>query len=71
MQLPAGIPEQVRQQLLALAHDVFVNGYVAALRPTVLVAVVVLAAASLSCVLVVGRRGRDAEAPAEVEAEAA
>jgi EmrB/QacA subfamily drug resistance transporter len=64
-QLPAGIPDQLRQQLLALVHDIFVNGYVAALRPTVLVAVAVLAAASLSCLLVAGRRGRDIEVLAE------
>ncbi len=65
--LPAGLPPQVRQQLLALVHDVFVNGYVAALRPTVLVAVAVLALASLSCLLVAGRR----RAGVEVLAEAA
>ena len=44
----------------------FVNGYVAALRPTVLVAVAVLALASLSCVLIAGRR-----AAVETVAEAA
>jgi EmrB/QacA subfamily drug resistance transporter len=54
--LPAGLPAQLRDQLVALAHDVFVNGYVAAMRPTVLVAVAVLAVASLSCALVAGRR---------------
>ena len=43
-----------------------VNGFVAALQPTVLVAVGALAAASLSCLLVVGRRR--AEAPAIAEA---
>jgi len=64
-QLPAGIPDQLRQQLLSLAHDVFVNGYVAALRPTVLVAVAVLVLASLSCLLVVGRRSSDVEVLAE------
>ena len=64
-QLPAGIPEQLRAQLLTLAHDVFVNGYVAALRPTVLVAVAVLALASVSCLLVTSRRARGAEALAE------
>ena len=64
-QLPEGVPEQLRLQVLTLVHDVFVSGYVAALRPTVLVAVAVLAAASLSCLLVAGRRARDVEALAE------
>ncbi len=51
-----GRPAAVRQQLLGLVHDVFVNGFVAAMRPTVLVAEAVLALASLSCLLVVSRR---------------
>ncbi len=54
--LPAGLPAQVAAQLQALGHDVFVNAFVDALRPTVLVAVVVLLLAALSCFLVVGRR---------------
>jgi hypothetical protein len=47
---------------------VFANGYVAALRPTVGVAVVVLALASLSCLLVLNRRQLpdEAEAPVDV-----
>jgi MFS family permease len=61
--LPAGLPAPLRQQLAALVHDVFVNGYVAALQPTVLVAVAVLAVAAASCFLVAGRRGRAAEEP--------
>ncbi len=65
-QVPASLPAQVRQQVLALVHDVFVNGYVAALKPTVLVAVAVLALASVSCVLIAGRR-----AAVETVAEAA
>jgi EmrB/QacA subfamily drug resistance transporter len=63
--LPAGLPAQVRQQLLGLVHDVFVNGYVAALRPTVLVAVAALAMASLSCLLVATRGRRDVESVAD------
>ncbi len=47
-------------------HDVFVSGYVTALRPTVAVAVVVLSVASLSCVLVINRRRGVAE-PATLE----
>jgi len=53
--LPAGVPAQVRQQVLDLVHTVFANGYLVAMRPTVLVAVAVLAVASVSCLLVVRR----------------
>jgi EmrB/QacA subfamily drug resistance transporter len=63
--LPAGLPADLRGQVLALAHDVFVNGYVAAMRPTVMLAVAVLGVASLSCLLVAGRRRPAVEKVAE------
>jgi hypothetical protein len=62
--LPVGLPPQLAGRIQQLIHDVFVNGYVAALRPTVAVAVVVLAVASLSCILLVNRR----QAPNQVAA---
>jgi EmrB/QacA subfamily drug resistance transporter len=68
--LPAGLPEQARQQVLDLIHSVFVNGFVAAMRPTVMTAVVVLGLAALSCLLV-ARRPRSAEAEIEAPAQAA
>jgi hypothetical protein len=49
---------------------VFVNGYVAALRPTVGVAVVVLAVASLSCILLINRRRVSNEVVAHADAAA-
>ena len=64
-QLPAALPAQVRQQLLDLVHSAFANGYLAAMRPTVLVAVAVLMVAALSCLLVARR-----PAPALTEAQA-
>jgi hypothetical protein len=47
---------------------VFDNGYVLALRPTVAVAVAVLAVASLSCLFVINRRRSSEEAvkPAKI-----
>jgi EmrB/QacA subfamily drug resistance transporter len=63
--VPAGLPAQVAARVGQLIHDVFVNGYILAMRPTVAVAIAVLAVASLSCLLVVNRRR------AAVEAEAA
>jgi len=67
-QLPAGLPAQVAGRIAHLIHDVFVNGYVAAMRPTVGVAVAALAVASLSCLLVINRpRATEEQAvPAEV-----
>jgi MFS family permease len=64
--VPAGLPAQVAGQIQHLVHDVFVNGYVIAMRPTVGVAVVTLALASLSCVLIVNRR-RTAVQPSTAE----
>ncbi len=64
--IPAGLPAQVAGKIQQLIHDVFVSGYVTALRPTVAVAVVVLGVASLSCVLVINRRRGVAE-PAALE----
>jgi EmrB/QacA subfamily drug resistance transporter len=59
VQVPAGLPPEVAHQLKALVHDVFVNGYVAGMRPTVGVAVAVLGVASASCVLIKGRRTQE------------
>ena len=65
--MPAGIPAQLSGRFQQLIHDVFVNGYVAALRPTVAVAVVVLGVAALSCILLVNRRyvSNDVAAPVD------
>ena len=66
--LPTGLPAQVAGRVAQLIHDVFVNAYVLALRPTVAVAVGVLFVASLSCLFVLNRR-RVAEqqaVPAEI-----
>jgi EmrB/QacA subfamily drug resistance transporter len=56
VRVPAGLPPDVTNQLRGLLHDVFVNGYVAGMRPTVMVAVAVLGAASASCLLIKERR---------------
>jgi len=53
--LPAGLPPQAVAEVQRLVHDVFGGGYVSAMRPTVMVAVVALLIASLSCLAVVDR----------------
>jgi EmrB/QacA subfamily drug resistance transporter len=67
--LPSGLPSQVLARLQQLTHDVFVNGYITAMRPTVGLAVVVLGIAAASCLFVIGKR-RAAKAE-EVSAEVA
>jgi EmrB/QacA subfamily drug resistance transporter len=68
--LPPNLPASVVATVQHLVHDVFVNGYVIAMRPTVGVAVAVLAVASLSCLWVLNGRHRAEEkapaAPADV-----
>jgi EmrB/QacA subfamily drug resistance transporter len=58
--LPAGLPPAVAQQLTSLAHDVFVTAYIDALKPTLIVPIVVLALTALSTVLI-KRRQRPVE----------
>jgi len=66
--LPTGLPAQVAGRIDQLIHDVFVNAFVLALRPTVAVAVGVLFVASLSCLFVLNRRRVPEQqvAPAEI-----
>lgn len=55
-QLPAGLPAHVAQALNQLSHDVFVNAFLVAYKPTVYGAAAMLLVASLSCLLVAGRK---------------
>jgi len=50
--LPPGLPPAVAQQLTALAHDVFVSGYIDALKQTLVVPIVVLALTAFSALLI-------------------
>jgi len=56
IKLPANIPAQVATQLQQLVHDVFNQGYILAMRPTVAVGVVILATAAVSCVLISNKK---------------
>jgi len=66
IQLPANVPAEVAAQLQHLVHDVFTQGYILAMRPTVGVGVAILALAAVSCLLVSNRKAAAAE-PAGVE----
>jgi EmrB/QacA subfamily drug resistance transporter len=50
--LPAGLPPAVAQQLTALAHDVFVSGYIDALKQTLVVPIAVLSLTAFSALLI-------------------
>src|SRR2546428_11223297 len=56
IKLPANVPAQVATQLQHLVHDVFTQGYILAMRPTIGVGVAILALAALSCLLVSNKK---------------
>ena len=65
-QLPSGLPPAIRQQLTMLAHDVFVSGYIDALKQTLVVPIAVLALTAFSALLI-KRRSRAATTVQEGE----
>jgi hypothetical protein len=50
--LPPGLPPQVAHQITALAHSVFVSGYIDAMKPTLVVPIAVLVVTALSALLI-------------------
>src|SRR5487761_729802 len=66
--LPTGLPAAVRAQLTTLFHDVFVAGYIDALKQTLVVPIAVLALTAFSALLI-ERRQRQAVPQEEPAAE--
>src|SRR5712691_9824359 len=66
--LPSGLPPAVAQQLTSLAHDVFVSGYIDALKQTLVLPIVVLALTAFSALLI-KRRKRQVAVPDEHASE--
>jgi hypothetical protein len=67
---PAGLPAQLVHQIEEIAHAVFTNGYVTAMRATMVLPIVVLAVGALSCLAI--RRTTPAPAePAETQTQKA
>jgi len=64
-QLPPGLPPELGQQLQQLVHDVFVNAYTTAMRPTLTVAVAGLILGVISTALIVGRHPNAVLVPAD------
>lgn len=58
--VPPGTPPQVAQQVSAMAHSVFANAFVDAMRPTLILPIAVIVAAALLAMAVRPRRSRGA-----------
>jgi EmrB/QacA subfamily drug resistance transporter len=65
--LPAGVPPSLVEQITQLAHQAFAQGFVAAMRPTLVVPIALIALVALSCFAV--RRPSSEEEPAPQEEE--
>lgn len=71
-QVPAGVPPQLAHQLQLLIHDVFVNAFVTAMRPTLFVPVAGFILGAAACALIAGRAAaRDASDEIELVTETA
>ena len=67
IQVPPGVPAAVVVQLHHLAHDVFTHAFVVAMRPTLLVPIVIIVLAAIACL---GVRNRPALAQPAKEPQA-
>lgn len=62
-EIPPGVSEEVAGKIAEMAHDVFIQGYVDAMKPTLIVPVAAVACGALLCLAVKrGRTGREGEA---------
>jgi hypothetical protein len=67
--LPRNLPQQVVDQITRAAQSVFTHGYVGAMKPTMLLPIVIVFIGAASCLAVRGLRGSTAErSPETVEA---
>jgi hypothetical protein len=71
LQLPSNMPASAIHLIQQLAHDVFTNAFVAAMRPTLILPIAVLVLAALSCFAVRARNFEQAQTPAAIEKPAA
>jgi hypothetical protein len=69
--VPAAAAHQLQVQIAAYFHDVFVNAYLVAMRPTLLVSVAVVLLGAISCLGIQRRKVAAAMAAQELEREQA
>ncbi len=65
VKLPPGVPAELAAKIGQIAHAIFTNGYVEAMRPTMAMPIAVLALGVLSCLLI--KRNPPAPEPARPE----
>ncbi len=63
--LPKGLPQQVVLLIQRVAHDAFTNGFVSAMRVTMILPIAVIAVAALSCFAIKGGRAAPSPSPTE------
>jgi len=61
--VPSGLPTQTAQLVSRLIHDLFVNGFTSAMRPTLAVPVAELLVGALTCLMIKRRRPTAVVAP--------
>jgi EmrB/QacA subfamily drug resistance transporter len=70
VKLPAGLPAQLVAEVTRIGHAIFTNGYVEAMRWTMVMPVVLLAVGALSCLAIKSYKSPQQPASPEVAAEA-
>ncbi len=71
VQLPPNVPTQVAHQVQQIAEAVFTHAYVNAMRPTLILPLVVIVAAALGCFAIRTRRGVSAHGDSIVQEQPA
>jgi hypothetical protein len=69
--LPANLPPAVAQRLASIAHDVFVSGYIDAMKATFILPMAFLALTALTTLLIKRRKRQAAAQPQEEPREEA
>jgi EmrB/QacA subfamily drug resistance transporter len=67
VRLPHGLPQQVVLLIERVAHDVFTNGYITAMRATMVLPIAVIGVAAVSCFGIKGGRAVPSAASAEAK----
>jgi EmrB/QacA subfamily drug resistance transporter len=67
---PTGLPAALVHQIEEIAHAVFTNGYISAMRATMVLPIAILALGALSCLAIRGGRAAPAE-PAQTQTQEA
>jgi EmrB/QacA subfamily drug resistance transporter len=64
---PTGLPAELVHQIEQIAHAIFTNGYVTAMRATMIMPIAILGVGALSCLAIKGNKPADESAQPEAE----